>query len=248
MDEEQIVRAASLLRQARHAVALTGAGFSRPSGIPDFRSDHGLWSACDPQEVASLSGFRRHPRRFYDWFAPLLDPVLQARPNAAHFALAELEQRGVLHAVITQNIDGLHQRAGSREVFELHGHMRTATCLECEHQMPTAGLFKLVRRGNVPRCACGGLLKPDVVLFEEDLPRGIFWLARRAVEQCDVMIVAGTSLEVYPVNDLPHEALRRGARLIVINLSPTHIDAEADVVIHDDVAQALPAIVARMVG
>ncbi|HMO57049.1 MAG TPA: NAD-dependent deacylase [Roseiflexaceae bacterium] len=247
MEDEKIAHAATLLGTAHRIVALTGAGFSRPSGIPDFRSGTGLWSTFNPQEVASLRGFRHHPQRFYDWFRPLLTPILQAAPNPAHYALAALEQSRRLSAVITQNIDGLHQRAGSREVFELHGHMRSATCLECEHQVPTINMLPLIQRGGVPRCSCGGLLKPDVVLFGEDLPRGIFWLARQAIEQSDTLIVAGTSLEVYPVCDLPVEAQRRGARLIMINLSPTHLDTQADVVLHADVAKVLPAIVARVI-
>ena len=242
MDCHATARATEILREARRIVALTGAGISRPSGIPDFRSAGGLWTHDDPMAVASLAGFRADPRRFYSWVQPLLDTIEVALPNRAHLALAQLERAGRLTAVITQNIDGLHQRAGSHAVYELHGHMRSATCLDCEHQVPAQPLIALVRQGTVPRCVCGGLFKPDVVLFDELLPRGLFWLAQRAIEQCDVVLVAGTALEVAPVCELPLAALRRGARLIIVNQSETYLDARADVVLHEDVAEALPAI------
>ena len=243
MDLDNITRAADILRGARSVVALTGAGISVPSGIPDFRSEGGLWELDDPMEVASLRAFRASPQRFYDWFRPLLGRLLAAQPNPAHLALAALERAGALKALITQNIDGLHQRAGSREVYELHGHLRSATCLDCERQAPTGPLLERVRHGEIPRCNCGGLFKPDVVLFDEMLPRGLFWMAQAAVETCDALIVAGTSLEVAPVGDLPLAALRHGARIIIVNQSETYLDERADVVLREDVAEALPAIV-----
>ncbi len=243
MDQIAVARAAQIMRGARSVVALTGAGISVPSGIPDFRSDGGLWKLDHPMEVASLRAFRANPQRFYDWFRPLLGRLQAAQPNPAHLALAALERAGALKALITQNIDGLHQRAGSREVYELHGHLRGATCLECELQAPTAPLLERVRCGEIPRCDCGGLFKPDVVLFDELLPRGLFWLAQSAVETCDVLIIAGTSLEVAPVGDLPLAALRRGARIIIVNQGETYLDERADVVLREDVAEALPAIV-----
>ena len=243
VDLQAIELAARILRGAQRIVALTGAGISRPSGIPDFRSETGLWKLDDPSVVASLGGFRANPDRFYNWFRPLLKMISMAQPNPAHLALAELERRGQLKAVITQNIDGLHQRAGSREVYELHGHVRSATCLECDRQAPAAPLLDRVRRGEVPRCSCGGLFKPDVVLFDELLPRGSYWLAQRAIEQCDTLIVAGTALEVAPVCDMPLLARRRGTRLIIVNQSETHVDEYADVILREDVAVALPAVV-----
>src|SRR5215212_5685052 len=144
MDCHAITRAAELLRAARRIVALTGAGISRPSRIPDFRSAGGLWTHDDPMAVASLAGFRTDPRRFYRWVQPLIDTIEVALPNPAHLALAQLEREARLTAVITQNIDGLHQRAGSREVIELHGHMRNSTCLDCGHQVPGRSLIELV--------------------------------------------------------------------------------------------------------
>jgi NAD-dependent deacetylase len=214
-----IERAGAVLRGAKRIVALTGAGVSRPSGIPDFRSGAGIWQRYNPAEVASLSAFQRNPRRFFEWFAPLLDAVQSALPNAAHHALAGLERSGRLRAVITQNIDSLHRRAGSREVFELHGHIRTATCVECGHQIPGDPVIRLMRLGQVPRCRCGGLIKPDIVLFDELLPRGLYWLARRA-----------------------------GAKVIIVNQGETYFDAQADVVLREDVAEALPALAERAAG
>jgi NAD-dependent deacetylase len=243
MDRLALARAAEILHEARRIVALTGAGISRPSGIPDFRSAGGLWTRDDPMAVASLAGFQADPRRFYHWVRPLIDTIEVALPNPAHLALAQLEHEGRLSAVITQNIDGLHQRAGSHEVYELHGHIRSATCLGCEHQVPGRPLIGQVRQGKIPRCTCGGLFKPDVVLFDELLPRGLFWLAQRAIEQCDVVLVAGTALEVAPVCEMPLAALRRGARLIIVNQSATYLDDRADALLREDVAEALPAIV-----
>jgi NAD-dependent deacetylase len=150
--EESIERAARLLAAAQRVVALTGAGFSRPSGIPDFRSPDGIWARRDPAEVASLRAFRRDPDGFYSWLRGLLGPINAAQPNPAHLALAALEAAGLLSGVVTQNIDGLHQQAGSRRVYELHGNLRGATCLECGRQVPAAPLLPVVRRGVAPRC------------------------------------------------------------------------------------------------
>lgn len=240
----ELERAIELAAVAQRVVVLTGAGFSRPSGIPDFRSPDGLWTRSDPSEVASLRAFRRDPDGFYRWLNDLIDPILAARPNPAHLAIAEFEAAGRVTGVITQNIDGLHQQAGSRRVYELHGHLRTATCFECERQAPGEKLLPVIRQGRAPRCSCGGVFKPDVVLFDEGLPRGLVWLAHALLEQCDLLLVAGTSLEVAPVCDLPLIAARRGARVIIVNLEETYLDEQADAVIRDDVATAIPTIVA----
>ncbi len=243
--QAELAKARELVAKAKRVVALTGAGFSTPSGIPDFRSAAGMWAKLNPVEVASLAAFRRDPERFYSWFRGLLDTILAARPNPAHLALAALEAAGRLGGVITQNIDGLHQRAGSRRVFELHGNLRGATCLECGRQVPAEPLLPALRRGEAPRCRnCGGLLKPDVVLFDELLPQGLFWLAHKALDECDLLIVAGTSLEVAPVCEMPLSVLAHGGHLIIVNREPTYLDSQADAVIHDDVATAIPAIVA----
>jgi NAD-dependent deacetylase len=240
-----IRRAAELLRQARRAVAFTGAGFSTPSGIPDFRSDeHGLWNHYDPMEVASLTAFRTHPERFFAWIHPLAQTILDAQPNAAHYAFAALEQASLLRTVITQNIDGLHQRAGSSDVVEVHGSLEGLTCVNCFKQQPAAAFVAaFVADKQIPRCPeCGAILKPNAILFEEQLPRAAWNAAQQAASQADLLIVAGSSLEVMPVAGLPMRALEAGARLIVINHSPTYIDSRADVVLETDVAEALPQI------
>ena len=242
--ENKLNIAADLLREAEHAVALTGAGISTPSGIPDFRSSGtGLWKQMRPMFVASIWAFRLRPRAFYDWMRPLARTIMEAEPNAAHRALAGLEQAGRLKAVVTQNIDGLHQAAGSQQVLELHGHARTATCLDCGRTVDSGSLIKEFLAGKVPHCAaCGGLLKPDVVLFGEMLPANVFFAAQMECEQCDLLLVAGSSLEVAPASELPLVALEAGADLVIVNLEPTPLDCQASVVIRQDVATALPAI------
>jgi NAD-dependent deacetylase len=247
MQNENIIQAADILRSSSNVVAMTGAGIGRPSGIPDFRSESGLWSKDDPMEAASLHTFRTNPQRFYDWLRPLMDMMLAARPNPAHQALVDLENQGVLRAVITQNIDGLHQVAGSQTVYELHGHIRSATCLQCGHTTPADPLIEPIRHGDIPLCtACGGIYKPDIVLFGEALPQAAFVQAHLALEACDTLIIAGTSLVVHPAASLPLVALKNGARIIIINIGETDLDEQAHVMIHEDVAQALPAIVASM--
>jgi NAD-dependent deacetylase len=243
-----LARAIDLLRAARSVVALTGAGVSTPSGIPDFRSPgSGLWERDDPSVVASLSSFRRDPRPFFDWIRPLVRKAERAEPNPAHLALADLEARGRLDWVVTQNIDGLHSRAGSRRVLEIHGSLQTATCQSCGEKAD--GLAALARDDPpVPRCACGGVLKPDIVFFEEMLPRETFERAKRAAAGCDLMLVGGSSLEVMPVGYLPAIAVQSGARLVLVNRDPTALDPYADVLLRGDVAEILPRLAAGALG
>jgi NAD-dependent deacetylase len=234
-------RAADLLRRSAYTVALTGAGISTPSGIPDFRSPQsGLWVRVDPLEVASIWAFHARPAEFYRWIAPLLAMLRDARPNAAHRVLAEMEAQQRLQAIITQNIDSLHQAAGSRRVLELHGHIRSATCLACGTTLPAEPFWPRVLRAEPPLCpGCGGLLKPDVVLFGEPLPYETLSAAQHEALRCEVMLIAGTSLEVMPAADLPRLAQRRGAKLILVNRDATPIDDSADIVLHKDVTQGL---------
>lgn len=230
-------------------MALTGAGISTPSGIPDFRSgDTGLWNRVDPMEVASLMAFRRHPRRFYSWFHELAATLLAAEPNSAHLALAELEQAGALIGVVTQNIDGLHQRAGSVRVVEIHGHIRRATCMGCFHHQPAEDLLRaFVETGDPPRCdQCGGYLKPDVILLGEQLPFDQVAAARQLFSDADLVLVGGSSLEVSPASNLPFNALNAGARLVIVNLRPTYLDRRADVLIRADVAEVMPALASKV--
>lgn len=244
IDMEQVARAADILRQSSNVAVFTGAGIGRPSGIPDFRSESGLWSKDDPMEAASIRTFTTNPQRFYDWLRPLMDMMLAAKPNPAHLAIAELERRAIVKAVITQNIDSLHTEAGSTTVHELHGHARSATCLHCRHTTPAEPHIETIRNGKLPRCPqCENVLKPDIILFGEALPELAFMRSHGALEACDALIIAGTSLLVYPAAGLPLIALQNGAQLIIVNLTETDLDRFADVVLHADVAQALPAIV-----
>jgi NAD-dependent deacetylase len=239
-------RAAELIRSAHHLVVLTGAGISTPSGIPDFRSlTSGLWNRANPFVVASLSMFRVRPQLFFDWIRPLLRTFLDAIPNPAHTALAQLEQVGKLKAIITQNIDALHQKAGSKNVIEVHGHIRQATCVRCYDVVPTEALIsRFVERRELPRCQkCGGILKPNVILIGEQLPFREINAARAEVSQCDVMLVVGSSLSIAPAADLPFIARERGAQVIMLNQQPTPMDNHATLVIREDIAVALPHIV-----
>jgi NAD-dependent deacetylase len=225
--------------------AFTGAGHSTTSGIPDFRSpDSGLWEKHDPMLVASIWAFRLNPKNFYDWIRPMVDTLRNAEPNPAHDALAELEQLGHLQVVITQNIDDLHQRAGSRRVLELHGHLREATCVRCYKKVSVdPAVEQRIRNGQVPRCECGGVMKPDVILFGEQLPIRVLNQAMDEARRCDLILVAGSSLEVTPAADIPFLAVDSGAKAIMVNLEPTAFDSRADVVIHGDVAEILPRLV-----
>lgn len=241
-------RAIELISGATNIVALTGAGISTPSGIPDYRSPlAGLWKqAEDMIEVASSFGFRRQPQRFYEWLRPLLGLIRAATPNPAHIALAQLEAAGKLQAVITQNIDLLHSRSGSRTVYELHGHLRELVCPACHCITPAAdALDAFMTSGVAPRCRrCHNIMKPNVVLFGDMLPRATLRAAEETARAADLMIVAGSSLEVAPAGDLPAMARSRGARLILLNYGPTHMDDVADVVIREDIAKALPRLAA----
>jgi NAD-dependent deacetylase len=241
--------AAELIRKAKRAVVLTGAGISTPSGIPDFRSEGtGLWSREEPLEVASLTTFRTAPARFFEWFRPLAGQIFYASPNAAHLALAQLEEAGYVKTVITQNIDALHQKAGSTCVVETHGTMKTLTCTRCYQTFDSEPFFKsFIEQGSIPACTvCGGVLKPDVILFGEQLPHAAWIRAQRAARQCDLMLVAGSSLEVLPVAGLPMQAIDHGAHLIVINNTPTYVNVRADIVIMENVASILPEIAKRV--
>jgi len=181
-------RAAELIRNARHPVALTGAGISTPSGIPDFRSlDSGLWNKVNPLSVASIYAFRIRPRLFFDWIRPLARIFMDAVPNPAHLALARLEQMGQLKTIITQNIDGLHQKAGSENVIEVHGHIRSAMCVRCHREVSIDALLpRFLESRELPRCEkCGGVLKPNIILYGERLPVQAINAARRAARACD---------------------------------------------------------------
>jgi NAD-dependent deacetylase len=214
MSADPIQHAADALRRAHRAVAFTGAGISVPSGIPDYRSREGLWERDDPMVVASYSNFRRDHTQFYAWFRKTMTSMGDARPNVAHHALVELQRMGHLAAVITQNIDGLHSRAGNDPVYELHGHLRTMTCLKCYANCTAAPyIAQLLDTGDVPTCAaCGSVLKPDIIMFGEQLPIATLQAARAAAHQADLILVKSPPpATLWP---RPCVALRRSSSLI----------------------------------
>jgi NAD-dependent deacetylase len=246
---DDIARAATLLRESACSVALTGAGISVPSGIPDFRSPNsGLWDKVNPMVVGSMIGFRLNPQAFFDWVRPLTRLTLDAQPNPAHLALAQMEAAGKLQAVITQNIDTLHTRAGSKNVHEVHGSLSRATCIRCFREYDSDQFMEsFIVEGKTPKCpSCGGILKPNVILFGEALPHEAVQKAHEAIRRCQVMIVAGSSLVVAPVCDWPKDAVRHGAHLIMINKESTPVDDRATIIFHDDVAEILPKIAAAL--
>jgi NAD-dependent deacetylase len=243
--EKAVQKVIALFKNSKYGVVLTGAGISTPSGIPDFRSQNtGLWERDDPMEVASLTAFEAHPERFYGWLKPLAKTIMSAKPNAAHRALAKLENAGIIKATITQNIDGLHQKAGAKKVIELHGSALTMTCPSC-HRSFQSEMFEeeLLNDGAMPKCPeCGRILKPDIVLFEEMLPAKAWTEAEAHSMKADLFLVVGSSLEVVPASTLPYLAYRAGAALVINNISPTSLDARARVVIHDDAVTIIPRI------
>jgi NAD-dependent deacetylase len=239
---------ATLIREHQPCVALTGAGISTESGIPDFRSPTGLWAQYDPLDYGSLASFRADPERVWRFYAPRFSALTQAEPNAAHRALATLEQLGLLLAVVTQNIDLLHERAGSRDVIEVHGSIRTSSCLGCRATYRLSEVLPLIERGGgAPRCPrCGAVLKPDVVFFGELLPEAAIDRAFELARAARLMLVVGSSLEVYPVGGLPLETLEGGGRLAIVNRGPTALDDRAQLKLDGSAAELLTATVAEL--
>ncbi|MEL6149850.1 MAG: NAD-dependent deacylase [Chloroflexota bacterium] len=246
-DIEQLTLAADLICRASYLTALTGAGMSTASGIPDFRHpESGLWEQADTMQVASMAAFRQNPAPFFEWVRPLLAKIVAARPNPAHRALVSLSERGPLCAIITQNVDNLHGVAGSDPVYELHGHLRTATCTHCFKKYDANGIVKdFLATGEIPRCDCPdrSVIKPDVILFGEQLPVNAVYNARRAIMNADVLLIAGSSLQVAPANHLPRLAYEYGTRIIIVNQEPTPADRLADVILRGDVTEILPGLI-----
>jgi NAD-dependent deacetylase len=232
---------AELVRSRRPVVALTGAGVSTESGIPDFRSATGIWAEVDPAEVATIEAFRRDPDAVWSFYAQRFRALADAEPNAAHHALAELERRGVLHAVITQNIDTLHTRAGSDDVIEVHGSIRDAVCPRCGATEPLAeAMAHAEATGRAPTCAaCGAVLRPGVVLFGELLPKAAIDRATALARQAALMLVVGSSLEVWPVAGLPLES----RAFAIVNRGATPLDARAALTIDAGAGETLAALV-----
>ena len=220
---------------------------STESGIPDFRSASGMWAEFDPREYATLGAFQADPEKVWRFYAPRFATLGEAEPNAAHVALAELERRGLVRAIVTQNIDLLHQRAGSQDVVEVHGSIRTSSCPGCGSVYPLAAVVPLLEAHGAPPCpACGAILKPDVVFFDELLPEGAMERATELAEQAGLLLVVGSSLEVYPVADLPRATLTAGGKVAVVNREPTWVDARAELVVGESAAETLSAVASSL--
>jgi NAD-dependent deacetylase len=234
---------AELIRERQPCVVLTGAGVSTESGIPDFRSPGGLWAQFDPLEYGSIEAFRRDPLKVWSFYRPRVKMLTEAEPNPAHHSFAELERFGFVRALVTQNIDLLHERAGSREVVEVHGSIRTSSCPACGARYPLERVIELLDESVAPVCpACGAVLKPDVVFFGEPLPSAAidraFELAREAV----LLLVVGSALEVYPVAGLPDETLGAGGEVAIVNQGPTPFDDRATLRIEKNAGDVLPVV------
>jgi NAD-dependent deacetylase len=242
-------RLAELIRTAGSVVALTGAGISVPSGIPDFRSPRtGLWENVDPMEVAHIDMFRRDPERFWRFYGERFQTLQHKRPNRAHEALARLEEAGLLTAVITQNIDRLHARAGSRELIEVHGTIDHSSCLlcGCRYELAEVRRRQLGDAEGIPRCDCSAPLKPDVVLFGEYLPPDALARAEQLAAAADLMLCIGSSLEVYPVAELPAITLGAGGQIAILTQGRTPFDTRASVRCAGDVVDELDAVLGAL--
>ncbi len=235
----------NLAGQANHIVAFTGAGISAESGIPTYRGEDGVWHKYDPAKYASINYFQKNPAYYWNFFQEVRYPGLKkAKPNRAHQALATLEEKGNLQAVITQNIDGLHQMAGSRRVLELHGNTTRFFCLECGDRHTMDDISARLETQLPPTCSsCGGLVRPDVVFFGETLPHAVLEEARREAMGCDLFLAVGSSLVVQPAATLPVIAKEQGARLVIINLEATPLDSIADAVFHASASDVLCGLV-----
>lgn len=235
-----VERLAELVRTHQPCVVLTGAGISTESGIPDFRSPTGIWTRYDPMEYATIDAFRADPAKVWDFYGRRVAALEDAEPNEGHRAVAELERRGWIDAVVTQNVDGLHQRAGSRTVVEVHGSIRSARCLDCGTAIPASDTLDLL---PLPACpTCGEVLKPDVVLFGELLPDAAIECAVRLAAGAGTLLVVGSSLEVHPVAWLPLETQAAGGRVAIVNRGETAYDHNADLRIEAGAGETLAAL------
>jgi NAD-dependent protein deacetylase/lipoamidase len=239
-----VERLAELVERLQPCVALTGAGISTESGIPDFRSADGIWAQYDPMEVATIDAFLADPVKVWGFYRLRLDVAGEAEPNDGHRALAELEERRWIRAVVTQNVDGLHTRAGSRALVEVHGSLRTAVCIHCGARVAMDEAAPLLPAPPCPRC--GEILKPGVVMFGELLPEAAISQARRLAAEAKLLLVVGSSLEVHPVAALPQETLDAGGALAIVNRGGTPWDDRAEVVVDAGAGETLRALAERL--
>lgn len=232
-----------MIRRSSYTVILTGAGVSTESGLPDFRSSQGLWKGIDPRRVASTWALQNTPLEFFEFYRMRIKMMETAVPNRAHLGIAKLERRGLIKAIVTQNVDSLHLKAGSVRVIEVHGNLREAVCNDCRRLHPIDLLTSEIDSvERVPRCSCGGLIRPNVVLFGESLPFDEFQAAIDEVERCDLLVVFGSSLEVAPVNSLPRMVASGGRALAIVNLDVTPLDSIASLVVRDRCSNVIDGI------
>jgi len=245
---DNIKALASDMQKAQNIVAFTGAGISAESGIPTYRGEGGLWTKYDPTKYASIGYFLQNPSYYWNFFKDVRYPILKkVKPNNAHLALFEMENAGNFKTVITQNIDGLHQEAGSSSVIELHGTTRTIICTDCSRKYTTGEAFAKLKKQIPPLCSkCDGILRPDVVFFGEMLDPQILRDAYAEAGSCDFLLAVGSSLVVYPAADIPMRAKQAGAKLAIINKDSTPLDSVADYVINDAAGHILPQIVSGL--
>jgi NAD-dependent deacetylase len=240
-------RLAGLIAERQPCVVLTGAGVSTESGIPDFRSPTGIWAEFDPLEYASLDAFRADPAKVWSFYAPRFSMLTDAQPNAAHLALADLERRGLVRAIVTQNIDLLHERAGSRDVVEVHGSIRTSSCLACGAQESLDAVVVQLASRPAPICSrCGDVLKPDVVFFGEMLPVAAIDRAYELAAEAALLLVVGSALEVWPVAELPLVTRRAGGAVAIVNRGPTARDEDAELKIDGSAGETLESVLAAL--
>jgi len=248
--ESKAERIAELIMHSKRLMVFTGAGISTESGIPDFRGKDGIWTRLDPEDFTIQRFLASRDIRKMHWqFLVEGGMVKDAKPNDAHFAIAELEKLGKLDCVVTQNIDNLHQTAGNSPeiVFELHGNMQYVRCLGCQTRLPMAEVVARVAREEVPECRqCGGILKPDCVFFGEALPKLVLSEAARRATQCDLCIVIGSTLVVYPAAYIPLYAIQSGAKLVIINIGSTPMDSRADVRVEGMAGETMSLVIQQV--
>ncbi len=242
MEGRNLKEVAEAIKNAKIVVALTGAGISTESGIPDFRSKDGLWSKFNMDEYGHIDNIIENPAKVWKMLRSLINDLRKAEPNPAHIALARMEEMGYLHAIITQNVDSLHQRAGSKNVIEFHGNFREAICLQCRKIYP----IEYALEQEIPRCECGGLLKPNAVFFGEPIEKDILIKSFGYAENCDVMLVVGTSAMVYPAVQLPAMAKQNGAMIVEINKEPSMIAGIADYSFYGKAGEILPKLMSLL--
>ncbi|HEA70976.1 hypothetical protein LCGC14_1127880 [marine sediment metagenome] len=243
--EDRIKAFAQLIINSKNIIALTGAGMSTESGIADFRSPGtGLWEKVDPYEFASIDSYIAHPTKNLDFMLEMGKTIFSARPNKGHKALTKLQKLNKLNGILTQNIDRLHHKAKTKNVIELHGNVMEAKCLQCNSIFPITKMVNQALGGHIPACEiCNGTLKPNTIFFGEPLESKTLQMADEMIKNCDLLIVLGSSLIIYPVALYPQQALSIGAKLAIINIQETNMDSLAEVVIHEKIGELLPEIV-----